>query len=305
MDKPFALIVEDERDIAALFRNVLDMTGFQTEVIHHGQFAMERIPHIKPDIILLDLNLPGVSGRQILELIQRDNRLSRTKVIVITGYAHIANDLSPQPDLVLQKPVSVEQLSGLVRRITFGESSPDGMPFCQNPVDKQTGLYTQAFFKNRLESSLRQARDSEQYLFAVLLFNLERKKREGTQSAAQKWDSTLLEIADMLRKILRPTDTIAKYDPETFYILIENIPSKEFTARIANRIQEILYRNIPDIGNKIRLPVRIGILVCDHSYENVDFVLNDAKYALALAEVQGDEYAKYYLQVSARSIKRS
>jgi GGDEF domain-containing protein len=82
--------------------------------------------------------------------------------------------------------------------------------------------------------------------------------------------------------------------------LIENIPNGEISIKIANRIQEILYRKITDIGNKIRIPIRIGILLCDRGYEKVDVVLGDAKYALALASAQGDEYSKYYYQVSAK-----
>jgi DNA-binding response OmpR family regulator len=71
MDKPTALIIEDERDIAALFRHVMDMVGFQTEIVFHGQAAIERLSNSQPDIVLLDLNLPEVSGSRILEIIRK------------------------------------------------------------------------------------------------------------------------------------------------------------------------------------------------------------------------------------------
>ena len=67
MDKPFALIVEDDRDIAALFRHVLDIAGYYTEIVMHGREAVNRLKSAQPDIVLLDLNLPGVSGEKILE----------------------------------------------------------------------------------------------------------------------------------------------------------------------------------------------------------------------------------------------
>jgi hypothetical protein len=101
-----------------------------------------------------------------------------------------------------------------------------------------------------------------------------------------------------------PPDTLVSFDWNLFYILIENIPNGEISIRIANRIQEILYRNIGDIGNKIKIPIRIGILLCDHGYENVDVILSDTKYAQALAIAQGNEYSKYYYQVSTK-IKNS
>jgi len=304
MGKPFALIIEDERDIAALFRHVLDLAGFRTEIALHGQDALERLSKSQPDMVLLDLNLPGISGSQILKTIRQDGRLNHTRVIVITGHAHLASGLTEQPDLVLLKPVSLDQLTSLVGRISLSEKSPKAIPLHQKPLDSPTGLYNRSFFMNRLESSLNQSREIDQYLFAVLLFKLEKRKREKNQAGDHDWESVLREVAGSLRSILRPTDTIARFDPDTFYILIENIPNGDILIRIANRIQERLYRNIADIENKIRIPIRIGILLCDSGYENVDIILGDAKYAQVLASAQGDEYAKYYYQISTKNRKQ-
>jgi diguanylate cyclase (GGDEF)-like protein len=303
MEKPFVLIIEDDRDIAALFRHALDLVGFRTEIVFHGQVAVGRLANSQPDLVLLDLNLPGVSGNQLLEMIRKDARFSHTKVIIVTGQAHLVEGLSVQPDLVLLKPISIEQLTGLISRISLSEKSPKAVPLPQKPLDRRTGLYNQPFFMNRLESALKQSREIDPYLFAVFLFRVEQKHKTKNQAPTESWEDSLREIAGALRSMLRPTDTIARFDPDTFYILIENIPDGEISIRIANRIQEILYRKIADIGNKIKVPIRIGILLCDHGYENVDVVLSDAKYAQALAAAQGDEYANYYYQVSTRSHK--
>ena len=154
---------------------------------------------------------------------------------------------------------------------------------------------------NRLEGSLKQSKEIDQYHFAVLLFRLERMNKTGNHRGDYKWESILQEIASSLRSILRPTDTLARFDPDTFYLLIENVPNSEILVLIANRIQDVLYRKVPHIGNKIRLPIRIGLLLCDSKYDNVDIILSDAKYALILANAQGDEYSNYYYQVSAKN----
>jgi diguanylate cyclase (GGDEF)-like protein len=301
MAKPFALIIEDDRDVAALFRHVLDLAGFQTEIDFHGQVACDRLSSVQPDLVLLDLILPGVSGVQILELIQSNERLSHTKVIVITGQPHISSGLSVQPDLVLQKPVSTEQLKELSLRIALSDKSPKAIPLQIEPLDSPTGLYNQPFFIHRIESALRQAKEIEGYHFAVFLFRAEKNKPTTDQAEPYRWESVLLEIADSLRSILRPTDTLARFDKDTFYILIEAIPNGEITVKIANRIQEKLYRNIAEIGRKIKIPLRVGILLGDSAYDRADMVLADAKYALMLAIAQGDEYTKYYYQVSTKN----
>jgi GGDEF domain-containing protein len=114
------------------------------------------------------------------------------------------------------------------------------------------------------------------------------------------WESILREIAELLKSLLRPTDTLARFNPNTFYMLIENIPNREVTTLIADRIQSRLYKNIPDIENKIKLPIRIGVLICDKGYNDTEKILADAKYALSLASAQGDEYSKYYYQFSVK-----
>jgi len=300
MDKPLALIIEDERDVAALFRYVIDMAGYRTEIALHGQIAIERLSNIQPDLVILDLNLPGVSGVEILEMIRKDARLNYTKVIVITAHAHLAAGLRAEPDLLLLKPVSLDQLTQLVGRINLSRRSQKPTPMQQKPLDSYPGPYDQSFFMNRLESALKQSKEIDKYLFAVFLFKLEQKNKTKNQADTQDWESIIREIAEALRYILRPTDTIARFDQDTLYVLFENIPNGDISVMIANRIQERLNRVVVDIGNKIRLPIRIGILLCNSGYKKIDEILGDAKYAQTLASAQGDEYSNYYYQFSVK-----
>src|SRR5512146_1427031 len=149
MEKPFALIIEDDRDIAALFRHVLDIAGYQTEVVMHGGEAIERLQSILPDIVLLDLTLPGVPGSVILEDMRADARLMNVPVLVITAHAHVADSLPVEPDLVLLKPVNLDQLSNLVQRLRHPAKSMH-----ETPWDGVTHLYNRGFFTVRLTYSL-------------------------------------------------------------------------------------------------------------------------------------------------------
>lgn len=300
MDKPFALIVEDERDIAALYRHVIDMAGFRTEVAPDGLAALERLSQSQPDIVLLDLNLPGMSGMEILGRIRATRHLDHTRVVVITAHAHVAAGLSVQPDLLLLKPVSIEQLSDLVGRLHLSKKYQKAVPLPPKPLDSYTSLYNRSFFVNRLESALRRSNESEPFLFTVLLFQLDPIHGIKNLAETRAWETTLREVAGYLKGILRPTDTLARFENDTFYILIENIPDGEISVLIANRIQEKLVRNIPDIRDRVKIPVRIGILLCDSGYKSVKEILGDAKYALALAIAQGEEYARYYYQFSVK-----
>jgi diguanylate cyclase (GGDEF)-like protein len=261
---------------------------------------LERLSKSRPDLVLLDLNLPVVSGQEILEIIRKSKNLTHTKVVVITAHAHVANGLSAQPDLVLLKPVSNEQLTDLANRLTLSQRSPKAIPLQQSPLDIRTNLYNRSFFIHRLESTLHQSREIDSYLFSVLLFSVVPNNNLSNEPVHNLWESVLREVAGALRSILRPTDTLARFDPDTFYILIENVPDGETAVRIANRIQEIVYRKIPDLGKKLKVPIQVGILVGDRDYESVDMILNDAKNALSLAFAQGYDHARDYYKLSVK-----
>ena len=113
VSKPFAMIIEDDRDTVALFQRVLDTAGFITEIVLHGEKALERLDRTTPDIILLDLNLTGVPGIEILKKIRANRRLKDTPVIVVTGYPQMAAELQSESDLILHKPVGLELLAKL------------------------------------------------------------------------------------------------------------------------------------------------------------------------------------------------
>jgi len=119
MAEKFALIIEDEPDLATIFSEALKAGGFKTEMIHDGAEAVERLKEIVPVVVVLDLNLPHVSGPDILKQIRADDRLADTKVLVVTADASLAEMLGDVPDLVLLKPISFMQLRMMAERLAL------------------------------------------------------------------------------------------------------------------------------------------------------------------------------------------
>lgn len=282
IDKPLALIVEDEHDVAALFRHVIDMAGYRSEIAFHGQVAVERLSNSQPELVILDLDLPGVSGNEILKLIRKDERLRHTKVIVVTAHAHLADSLAAEPDITLFKPFSIEQFSDFIERFHLKIKYQTTVPLKDEPWDRVTGLYNQSFFINRLDFSLRQSKEIEQYAFAVIAISLDRDNDIRDQFNIKRWISILRETAKTLKTSVGPTDTLARFDQDTFYILIENILDKTIPGMIATRVYQRLNKDLGNLGNKVRFPIRIGVLLCDRGYENIDEILADAKHAQGL-----------------------
>ncbi len=117
MSKPFALIIEDESLLADLYSKVIRDVGFETETALDGNTALERVKSTTPDIIILDIHLPFVSGLDILTEIRNNDNLTNTKVIIITADRDTGNKLSGQANFILIKPITITQIESLVGRL--------------------------------------------------------------------------------------------------------------------------------------------------------------------------------------------
>jgi CheY-like chemotaxis protein len=115
--KFFAVIVEDEADLADIFSEAMKAAGFRTEILSSGEQALQRLQEVVPAIILLDLHLPGMDGGRLLREIRKDARLANTRVIVTTADHNMTLNLPSKPDLVLLKPISFSQLRDLAARL--------------------------------------------------------------------------------------------------------------------------------------------------------------------------------------------
>ena len=114
--KPRALIIEDNEDQNLVFTKALIQAGYETESIQDGATAMKRLSEVIPDIVILDLHIPGINGGLILREIRKGPRAQHVHVIIVSADAEFAASLQAQVDIVLLKPVSFTQLSLLASR---------------------------------------------------------------------------------------------------------------------------------------------------------------------------------------------
>ena len=113
--KPIALIVEDDENLANAFGYALD--SFDVTIFYHGDKALEWLKEGNtPKVAVLDLNLPGVSGSDLLDYIRAQENLKDTRVFLATANHNLADSLCEQADLVLLKPVGYQQLQLLADR---------------------------------------------------------------------------------------------------------------------------------------------------------------------------------------------
>jgi len=279
LEKPLALIVEDDRDIVALFRHVLDLAGYRTEIILHGKVAAEYLAKSTPDIVLLDLGLPGMSGGEILAMMRADPRLKNVPVVVITAHAHLVETLPVAPHLVLIKPVNIEQMSNLIQRICPTEEPMESLPW-----DVLTGVYNRSFFMARLAYALERAKQLRQNKFAVLYLDLGQSSKINYLFGKEYNKRVLQESAALLKTILRPTDTVARLGEDVFAVLIEDVNNHETPILVATRVQNRIRKYLAKSENELQVRANVGIVLCGEEYLSVAEILHDAEQALLLAK---------------------
>ncbi len=123
MKQPDALIIEDDPHLANIFSKALQAAGFETEIVPDGAAALTKLAGAQPDMVVLDLHLPNVSGKDILLTIKSDHRLAQTKVILVTADALLAENLRAHSDLILIKPIGFHQLRDQAKRLVSSAAS--------------------------------------------------------------------------------------------------------------------------------------------------------------------------------------
>lgn len=109
--------MEDDESIGMVAVEALRLASYQPEIARDGNTAWQRLTEADPAIVLLDLHLPYISGRELLRRIRADDRLKNMRVIVATADPLTARILEQEADLVLIKPYSLMQLKELASRL--------------------------------------------------------------------------------------------------------------------------------------------------------------------------------------------
>lgn len=113
------LVVEDNEDIAAMMGFALEDAGNQVEVVHDGFDAVEKAASFKPDVILLDIGLPGLDGYEVARRLRTELKMTDCLLVAITGYGQERDKARAQAagfNEHLVKPVELEKLEPILEK---------------------------------------------------------------------------------------------------------------------------------------------------------------------------------------------
>lgn len=116
--KPRILVVEDDAGVRDLIRARLVLAGFEIHLAHNGAEGLSRALEVRPDAMVLDINMPEMDGFDVLRALWAENRLAPTLVLTAR---HAAEDVRLATSLgardYLTKPFSEQQLLARISRL--------------------------------------------------------------------------------------------------------------------------------------------------------------------------------------------
>jgi CheY-like chemotaxis protein len=122
------LIIDDEQDAIEITKTMLsDLEGIETLVANDGTSGMEKAREARPDLIVLDVQMPGKGGFQVFGELRSDESLKNIPVIMLTGVANkvgigfsaeeMKDFLGEEPEAYLEKPIDASEFQQTVTKI--------------------------------------------------------------------------------------------------------------------------------------------------------------------------------------------
>jgi len=256
---------------------VLTLAGHDCEVVLTAKEALDRLAASVPDLVLLDLRLGlEIGGEDILYQIRSNPRYDNTRVVVITAYPTIAEMVTNIADLILIKPVEMDQLRTLVSRIQSLEPGPRQSSF-RDPI---SDLYTREFLYSHLEFAYERSRRRPDFLYAVVVYQIQLEGQRADQTSPQVLIRLMEEISRRLRRSLRPTDTIARLAGWKFATLLEELRKPSDVNVVVNRIKGIFAEPFSILDQTYPLSIRLGAAINNPLYQHPRTILESAISAM-------------------------
>ena len=110
------LVVDDEENIRFLYKEELEDEGFSVELAKNGEEALEKLPDFKPDLITLDIKMPGMNGIEVLKRIREQDR--ELPIVLCSAYGEYKQDFTTwASDAYVVKCADLTELKTTIRRL--------------------------------------------------------------------------------------------------------------------------------------------------------------------------------------------
>jgi CheY-like chemotaxis protein len=116
-NRPVVMVVDDDAVIRILIQDILDDVQYKVMLVADGATALTAMATVVPDVVTLDLDLPGINGAQVLELMRQNERLREVKVVIISSLDIIPPRVKELAQAVIRKPFDIDTLLEIIQQL--------------------------------------------------------------------------------------------------------------------------------------------------------------------------------------------
>ncbi len=292
------VLIDDDPLIHSLVTAMLRPLGVQIASALSGAEGLALARHEAADLILLDNDMPGATGLDVLSQLKSDSAIASVPVIMQTGSENkqtLADCFAAGAVDFIRKPFSAAELRARVGSVLERQRMLAELTDAANS-DKLTGLANRAVVTNRLGEAVRRALTDESYTFTVLFLDFDRFKLVNDTLGHDVGDELLRSIAGRLRNNVRATDTVARDVPGTtvarlggdeFVVILSDVGTLELASVVTERLLSALGEPYQLGAHTVRSTVSIGMVFSSREYATADAMLRDADIAMYEAKARG------------------
>ncbi|MEM6502962.1 MAG: diguanylate cyclase [Cyanobacteria bacterium P01_C01_bin.89] len=291
------LVVDDAVGNLNLVGRILEQGNYETTFASHGVQALEQIPMVQPDLIVLDLIMPDISGLEVCRKLKENPKTNNIPVIFLTAsdnkkdlveaFAYGAVDY-------ITKPFSAPELLARVKNHLELKHSRDLLKQAIAKLerlaktDPLTGIANRRHWLTLANQEFKRAQRYESS-FSILLIDLDHFKSVNDTYGHHAGDQVLVTTVKAIKSKLRQQDFFGRWGGEEFVVLLPEtrLKSAETVAERLRATIEDLVKTPPEDQVYPYTTLSVGITSCGAKDINLDSIIQRADQALYQAKERG------------------
>ncbi|MDF2606576.1 MAG: diguanylate cyclase [Bacillales bacterium] len=258
------LVVDDSPLNVRLLTDILEDEGYEVNSVNNGSDVLEATLLNKPDVILLDIMMPGLDGFEVCHLLKSTYETKNIPIIMVTAKSESA-DIKKALDLgahdYIKKPFDESEVLARIQSALRLKEYQDILRDMAMK-DSLTGLYNHALLIDLFEKEhSKSIRDGEGLTFVMI--DIDHFKKVNDTYGHSAGDVVLKEVSRILSDSIRSCDIVGRYGGEEFSIVLLSSDVSE-VIEICERIRKNIESHSFNIGdNSISITISLGAYISD------------------------------------------
>ena len=297
------LVVDDDLDNIKILTQTLRFEGYQVDFAVSGEEAIAKVSLKRPDLVLLDINMSGMNGFEVLKNISgKETYVSVIFISARNEISDVISGLDAGADDYICKPFEPMEMLARVRAQLRIKDLTDKLAIANEKllelvdVDDLTGLYNMRSIYSRIDSELTRVRRYGRTM-AIVMMDLDNFKKVNDHYDHLFGSKVLATIGQIIKESIRQVDFAARYGGDEFLIALTETGTEGaliFAERLRNAIESFEFTSEDRV---CKLSASIGVALSDQDFKldhSAEALVRLADHSLYEAKRAGKNCVKVF-----------